>query len=151
MTADRLLDLWGGEASSSQSYSSSVIETESGSSQPCSDTAKNMDLDFDLYSASCFDAAIRLADQCVSIITKLDSGLRIYLIDQFLNHFNSCIPVVHKPTFLASLEEAYGDFCSPELHLAVLAMAFDAQTTVAQMSCSFLFLTGIQFCTKSSD
>ncbi|KAJ5553762.1 hypothetical protein N7494_003140 [Penicillium frequentans] len=81
-----------------------------------------MDLGFDLYNASCDDAAIHLADHCVSIITGLGSALQIYLLDQFWIHFNSCIPVVHKATFLTSLEEAYGDFCSPELHLAVLAM-----------------------------
>lgn len=121
-TADRLLDLLGREASNTQSYSSGDIETGRSPSQPYRDTAKNMDLDFDLYNASHSDAAIRLADHCVSIITGLDFALQIYLLDQFWSHFNSCIPVVHKPTFLASLEDGYGDFCSPELHLAVLAM-----------------------------
>lgn len=121
-TADRLLDLLGGEASNIQSYSSGDIETGKSPSEPYSDTAKNMDIDFDLYNASYSDAAIRLADHCVSIITGLDSALQIYLLDQFWSHFNSCIPVVHKSAFLASLEEAYGDFCSPELHLAALAM-----------------------------
>ena len=121
ISPDRLLNLLGGD----KFDSSGNVRAGASPSQPFqlySNTRKDIGLDFDLYNASCADAAILSADHCVSIIKGLDPALRSYLLDQFWNRFNSCIPVVHKGAFLASLEEKYGDFCSPELHLAALAM-----------------------------
>ena len=118
---DRPLNLLGGD----KFDSSGNVRTGTSPGQPYesySNTAKDIDLDFDLHNASCADAAIRSADHCVSIITGLDPALQSYLLDQFWSRFNSCIAVVHKGAFLASLEENHGDFCSPELHLAALAM-----------------------------
>jgi hypothetical protein len=119
-SADRLLDLLvGDEFDSSGNFRTGTYPT-----QPYSNTAKDIGLDFDLYDASCSDAAIRSADHCISIIKGLDPALRSYLLDQFWSRFNSCIPVVHKGAFLASLDDENGEFCSPELHLAALAMGF---------------------------
>jgi hypothetical protein len=108
------------------------------------------------------------------VIAQLDTALQTYLLAQFWERFNACVPLVYKPAFLASLslvedsnDEDYceyyadsdldldsdsehgsdhdhdhdqgssvlrhhrhhssrrryaGPFCSPELHLAVLAM-----------------------------
>lgn len=134
---DRLLNLLGGD----KFDSSENVRTGTSLNQlyqSYSNTAKDIDLDFDLYDASCADAAIRSADHCISIITGLDPALRSYLLDQFWSRFNSCIPVVHKGAFLASLEENYGGFCSPELHLAALAMglrrADQSRADVLQLS-----------------
>ncbi|EHY60787.1 hypothetical protein ABEF95_009059 [Exophiala dermatitidis] len=85
-------------------------------------TSNDLDVDFDLFEASCSDAALRLTNSCLSMVTNLDLALRDYLLDQFWNYFNACIPVVHKSAFLASFQERCDDFYSPELHLAVLAM-----------------------------
>lgn len=101
--------------------------------------------DFDLYQASRSDAATRSANECLMMITQLDSALHSHILGQFWDRFNIVIPLVHKEAFLASLEAPtlhsnlhpelgsdvsgdsllstrYGPFCSPELHLAVLAM-----------------------------
>ncbi|KAJ5624962.1 hypothetical protein N7510_001271 [Penicillium lagena] len=119
-SADRLLGLLVGD----EFDSSGNVRTGRNPIQQYSNTSKEISLDFDLYDASCSDAAIHSVDHCVSIIKGLDPGLRSYLLEQFWTRSNSCIPVVHKGAFLASLEEENGEFCSPELHLAVLAMGF---------------------------
>ncbi|KIW40041.1 uncharacterized protein PV06_08596 [Exophiala oligosperma] len=93
--------------------------------------------DFDLYRASCSDAATRSSERCVAMIAQLDPTLQSHLLDQFWDRFNAVIPLVHKEAFLASLETPTlthskshsdagcgvigGPFCSPELHLAILA------------------------------
>ncbi|KAI1612065.1 hypothetical protein EDD36DRAFT_489056 [Exophiala viscosa] len=79
--------------------------------------------DFDLYEASCVDASALSSKQCLSTIANLDVSLQTYLLDQFWERFNTCTFLLHKEAFQASLHETrYGPFCSPHLHLAVLAM-----------------------------
>lgn len=119
-SAGRLLGLLVGD----QFDSSENVRTARNPIQPPSNTVKDIGLDFDLYGASCLDAAIHSTDHCVSTIKELDPALRSYLLDQFWSRFNSCVPIVHKGAFLASLDGGYGEFCSPELHLAALAMGF---------------------------
>ncbi len=116
-SADRLLDILAGEELDSSGRERNPI-------QPHSNTKKGFNLDFDLYAASCSDTTTQSADCCSSMIKGLGPTLRGYLLDQSWNLFNSCIPVVHKGAFLASLEEGKGEFCSPQLHLAALAMGF---------------------------
>lgn len=127
--ADQLLHLLNGNVDPNLDFSGTGTSKTLGQIQTASTTVDTISPDFDLYEESCIDAATRSSEQCLSTIAELGTELRTYLLDQFWERFNACIPVLHKTVFLGSLQPfegqgqgSYGPFCSPELHLAVLAM-----------------------------
>lgn len=82
----------------------------------------DIDLNVDLYQASSFEVDIRSAERCLQLVESLSQALRSYLTELFWKFYNSCVPIIHKSAFLSDLENGYGDFCSPILHVAVLAI-----------------------------
>lgn len=76
---------------------------------------------YDLYQLGLLNTTADAVERIRRRIQGLDPADHKLLMDLFWLHYNTCVPLIDKHTFLADSQRGFGDCYSPVQHLAMLA------------------------------